>query len=46
MDPALVLSVYSRIRDIHDIIIQLTTQSLQLSKDAVVRLIDWQKPYI
>ncbi|KAI3320567.1 hypothetical protein HD806DRAFT_524603 [Xylariaceae sp. AK1471] len=46
IDPALVLSVYSRIRDIHDIIIQLTAQSLQLSKDAVVRITNWHKLYI
>jgi hypothetical protein len=47
IDSTLILSVYSRIRDIHDMILQQTTQSLQLSKDAVVRITGgWHRLYM
>ncbi len=39
VDPAIPLLVYSRIQDIHNIILQLVTKSLQLSKNAVARII-------
>ncbi|KAI0145265.1 hypothetical protein GGR57DRAFT_507040 [Xylariaceae sp. FL1272] len=43
VDSALVLSLHSRIRDIHDIIIQVATESLQLSKDAIERISHWHR---
>ncbi|RYC64469.1 hypothetical protein CHU98_g1761 [Xylaria longipes] len=45
VDPTVASLVYSRLQDIHDIIIQLATQSLQLSKDAVVRISNWHRLY-
>ncbi|KAI0535908.1 hypothetical protein GGR58DRAFT_503798 [Xylaria digitata] len=38
MDPAITVLVYSRIQDTHDIIIQLVTKSLLLSRDSMVRI--------
>ncbi|TGJ80831.1 hypothetical protein E0Z10_g7930 [Xylaria hypoxylon] len=43
MDPAITVLVYSRIQDIHNIIMQLATKSLQLSKDAMVRITNWDR---
>ncbi|KAI8625072.1 hypothetical protein F5Y19DRAFT_479945 [Xylariaceae sp. FL1651] len=42
-DSALVFAIHSRIRDIHNIVAQLTTRSLQLSRDAVGRMGDCHK---
>lgn len=43
VDLTVASSVYSMLRDIHDIIIQLTAQSLQQSRDAVVRITNWHR---
>ncbi|KAI1260822.1 hypothetical protein F5Y18DRAFT_431807 [Xylariaceae sp. FL1019] len=43
VDSALVLSLHSRIRDIHDIIVQVAAESLQLSNDALERISHWHR---